>query len=191
MESVTSIALEGGPVYEFPKRFAQRKRISYVVLPGLFYGSLLVGLVISGPEVWGNAQLVLYMFLFLTAVMGFFMLLVLSSKPWILVFRDRVRVGRWEFPIDRLRAVIVYVDRRLMFDRPPYQLIFVVQDPEGGQMRFTSEAIRNVQDLDTLVRDLRELLPGVEFLDRTLSGGSAVSQEMLEAMSAQPDEPAR
>ncbi|NIP36896.1 MAG: hypothetical protein GWN18_18185, partial [Thermoplasmata archaeon] len=175
MESVTSIALEGGPVYEFPKRFAQRKRISYVVLPGLFYGSLLVGLVISGPEVWGNAQLVLYMFLFLTAVMGFFMLLVLSSKPWILVFRDRVRVGRWEFPIDRLRAVIVYVDRRLMFDRPPYQLIFVVQDPEGGQMRFTSEAIRNVQDLDTLVRDLRELLPGVEFLDRTLSGGSAVS----------------
>ena len=48
-----------------------------------------------------------------------------------------------------------------------------------------SEAIRNGQDVDTIVRDLRELLPDVVFLDRTMTGGTAVSQEFLEAMAAQ------
>jgi hypothetical protein len=176
------------PIYEFPKRFARRKRLSYMVLPILFYGSLAVGLLVGGPDVRSNTTLVLYMFLFLTAVMGFFMLLILTSRPWILVFHDRVRVGSMEFPIPRLQAIVVFVDRRLLFERPPYQLIFIVEDPDVGQMRFTSEAIRNVQDVDTVVRDLRELLPEVEFVDRTLTGGSAVSQEMLEAMEAQVDE---
>lgn len=176
------------PIYEFPKRFARRKRLSYVALPLLFYGSLAVGLAVSGPEVRGNARLTLYLFLFLTAVMGFFVLLIYTSRPWILVYHDRVRVGSMEFPLSRLQAIVVFMDRRLVFERPPYQLIFIVDDPDIGQMRVTSEAIRNVQDVDTVVRDLRGLLPDVEFVDRTISGGSAVSPEMLEAMEAQSDD---
>jgi hypothetical protein len=178
-------AVTDGAIYEFPKRFARRRRRSLVVLPLLFYGALAAGLAVAGPSVRANTQLVLYLFLFLTAVMGFFMLLVLSSRPWILVFPDRVRVGGAEFPTSGLRAVVVFVDRRMLFERPPYQLIFIVEDPELGKVRFTSEAIRNVQDVDTLVRDLRELLPGVEFVDRTLSGGAAVTQGMLASMSSQ------
>ncbi len=180
--------LDDRHIYEFPKRFARRKRVSYMVLPVLFYGSLALGLLVGGPEVRSNTTLVLYMFLFLTAIMGFFLLLIHTSRPWILVFHDRVRVGSMEFPIARLRAIIVFVDRRLLFERPPYQLIFIVDDADVGQIRVTSEAIRNVQDVDTVVRDLRELLPDVEFVDRTLTGGSAVSDEMLEAMQAQNDE---
>jgi hypothetical protein len=177
-----------GAAYEFPKSFARRRRSSLMVLPVLFYGALLAGLAVGGPSVWGNMQLILYLFLFLSAVMAFFMLLVLSSRPWILVFHDRMRVGSMEFPISRLQAIVVFMDRRLVFERPPYQLIFLVEDPEIGQLRITSEAIRNVQDVDTLVRDLRELLPEVEFVDRTLSGGSVVSQEMLDAMAANADD---
>ena len=180
--SGTEHALEDAPVYEFPKRMARRKRISYVALPALFYGSLLVGLAVAGPSVWGNARLVLYMSLFLTGVMGFFMLLVHSSRPWLLVFGDRGRVGGREFAIKDLGTVIVYVDRRMMFERPPYQLIFLVDDPVEGPTRIISEAMRNVQDVDTAVRDLRRLLPGVEFVDRTLSGGSALDRKMVASM---------
>jgi hypothetical protein len=176
------------PVYEYPKAFARRKRLSFIILPALFYGALLVGILLAGPSVSGNGQLVLYMFLFLTVILGFFLLLVHSSRPWILVYRDRVRVGGMEFPIRSIEAIIVYMDRRMMFERPPYQLIFVVAHPEVGQIRVTSEAIRNVQDVDTVVRDLRGLIPDAEYVDRTLTGGSAVSHEMLEAMPSQPEE---
>jgi hypothetical protein len=172
------------PIYEFPRQFARRKRISYLALPALFYGALLVGLLVSGTGVRANTQLVLYMFGFLTAIIGFFMLLIYSTRPWILVFPSSMRVGRREFQTRDLRAVIVYMDRRLMFDRPPYQLIFMVNDPLLGTVRVNSSGIRNVQDVDTVVRDLRELLPDVEFLDRTLSGGSAVTEELLEALEA-------
>ncbi len=175
------------PLYEFPKRFGRRKRVSYVVLPVIFYGSLGAGLAVGGPGVWTNTPLVLYTFLFLTAVMGFFMLLVRSGRPWILVFRDRLRVGTVEFPVGDLTTVIVFLDRRMMFERPPYQLVFVVDDRSRGPMRVTSEAIRNVQDLDTLARDLRGLLPGVEFVDRTLSGGSAMSRGMVASVGAKGD----
>jgi len=180
--------LSDEPVYEYPRRFAHRKRISYLVMPILFYGALLVGLLVSGPEVRANTQLVLYMFLFLTAVMGFFMLLTYSARPWILVFPDRIRVGGREFDAHNLRTIIVFMDHRLMFDRPPYQLIFVVDDPGMGPITVRSEAIRNVQDVDTVVRDLRRLFPDVEFIDRTLTGGSAVPKEMLEAMGTRVDE---
>ena len=170
------------PIYEFPKRFQRRKRISYVVLPALFYGALLVGIGVGGPEVRDNTDLVLYMFLFLTAILGILMLLIYSSRPWVLMFPGRMRVGLTEFPTKDISALVVFLDRRLMFDRPPYQLIFMVDDPTLGSIQVTSEAIRNVQDVDTIVRDLRELLPEVEFLDRTLSGGSTVSAGKLEAM---------
>lgn len=170
------------PIYEYPKRFERRKRISYVVLPALFYGALLVGIGVGGPEVRDNTDLVLYMFLFLTAILGILMLLIHSSRPWVLVYPGRMRVGNTEFPIKDISTVVVFMDRRLMFDRPPYQLIFIVDDPTMGPIRVTSEAIRNVQDVDTIVRDLRELLPEVEFLDRTLTGGSTLSAGMLEAM---------
>jgi hypothetical protein len=162
--------------------------MSLVVLPFLFYGALLVGAALGGPSVRGNTELMLYLFLFLTAIMGFFMLLVHSSRPWIVVFDGRMRVGGLEFLIRDLSSVIVFLDRRMVFERPPYQLIVLVDDPVHGPAKITSEAIRNVQDVDTVVRDLRRLLPGVEFVDRTPIGGSAVSEEMLEAMSAQPDE---
>lgn len=188
MEVRPGEVLDDRPVYEFPKRFARRKRMSLVVLPFLFYGALLVGAVLGGPSVWGNTELMLYLFLFLTAIMGFFMLLAYSSRPWILVFDDSMRVGGIGFRIKDLHSVVVFLDRRMMFERPPYQLIFLVDDPVHGPARITSEAIRNVQDVDTVVRDLRRLLPDVEFVDRTPTGGSAVSEEMLEAMSAQPDE---
>jgi hypothetical protein len=177
-----------GPVYEYPKNFQRRKRISFLVLPALFYGALLVGILMAGPSVSSNSQLVLYMFLFLSGVLLFFLLLVQSSRPWILVYPHKVRVGGMEFPTNILQSVIVFMDRRMMFERPPYQLIFVVSYPDVGQVRITSEAIRNVQDVDTIVRDLRELLPHVEFVDRTLTGGSAVSSKMLENMASQPED---
>lgn len=171
------------PIYEFPKRFERRKRISYVILPVLFYGALLVGIGLGGTEVRGNLELVLYLFLFLTAILGIMMLLVYSSRPWVLVYPGKMRVGSKEFATKDIRAVVVFMDRRLMFERAPYQLIFVVDDPTFGSTRVTSEAIRNVQDVDTIVRDLRELLPGVEFVDRTLTGGSAASAEMMKALA--------
>ncbi|MCK5252877.1 MAG: hypothetical protein KAQ96_08000 [Thermoplasmata archaeon] len=176
------------PIYEFPKRFSRRKRMSYIVLPLLFYGALLMGILVGGPDVYGNIGLVMYMTLFLTLVLGFFMLLIYSSRPWVMIYPNKVRVGKVEFPTKYLEAIIVFMDRRLMFERPPYQLIFLADDPALGPIKVTSEAIRNVQDVDTIVRDLRQLLPEVEFVDRTLMGGSAVSQEMLEAMGAQSDE---
>ena len=176
------------PIYEFPKRFSRRKRISYIALPILFYGALLVGMLVGGQAVSGNTELVLYMFGFLTVILGFFMLLIYSARPWVLVYPSRIRVGKMEFPTRDLHTVIVFMDRRLMFERPPYQLIFIVDDPALGPIKVTSEAIRNVQDVDTIVRDLRQLLPEVEFVDRTLMGGSAVSQEILEAMGAPSEE---
>ena len=99
-----------------------------------------------------------------------------------------MRVGRKEFNNTDLRAVIVYMDRRLMFERPPYQLIFMVDDPQTGLTRINSTGIRNVQDVDTVVRDLQRLFPDVEFLDRTMTGGSAVTKEMLDIMGARMDE---
>jgi hypothetical protein len=174
--------MDDGPVYEFPKRFSHRKRISLIVIPALFYGAMLVGILLGGPDVRGNTQLLVYLFAFLTLVMGFFMLLVYTSRPWIQVHREKMRVGGREFPIKYLKKVVVYLDRKMLFERPPYQVIFLVDDPLEGQIRVTSEAVRNVQDVDTIVRDLRQLLPDVEFVDRTLSGGSTVSLESLEAM---------
>ena len=56
------------------------------------------------------------------------------------------------------------------------------------RFKVTSEAIRNVQDVDTIVRDLRRLLPDVEFVDRTLTGGTANSNDILDAMGARMDE---
>jgi hypothetical protein len=176
------------PVYEFPKRFARRKRISYLVLPTLFYGALVVGFLLAGPSVIGNTQLVLSMFGFLTVVLAFFMLLIYSSRPWILVYPRRIHVGGEQFDTQHLQAIIVFMDRRMMFERPPYQLIFVVDDPDLGPTRVTSEAIRNVQDVDTIVRDLRKLLPEVKFVDRTLTGGTANSQDMMDAMGVRIDE---
>lgn len=176
------------PIYEFPKQFSRRKRVSYIALPALFYGALLVGMLAGGPAVSGNTELVLYMFGFITVILGFFMLLIYSARPWVLVYPSRVRVGKMEFPTRYLRTVIVFMDRRLMFERSPYQLIFVVDDPALGPIKVTSEAIRNVQDVDTIVRDLRQLLPEVEFLDRTLMGGSAVSQEIVEAMGVRSED---
>ncbi|MCK5251516.1 MAG: hypothetical protein KAQ96_01150, partial [Thermoplasmata archaeon] len=58
------------PIYEFPKRFSRRKRISYIILPALFYGAILVGMLVGGQAVSGNTELVLYMFGFLTVILG-------------------------------------------------------------------------------------------------------------------------
>lgn len=182
MSGALSALIDDGPVYEFPKRFSRRKRISYMVIPTLFYGSMAVGFALGGPDVRGNLQLMAYLFAFLTLVMAFFLLLVYTARPWILVFRDTMRVGRREFLIKHLKKVVVYLDRKMLFERPPYQVIFLVDDPLEGEMRITSEAVRNVQDVDTIVRDLRRLLPNVEFVDRTMSGGSAVDLETLDAM---------
>ena len=171
------------PVYEFPKEFKKRRRRNLVVLPALFYGALLAGLLLSGT--W-DPGLVLSLTGFLSLVLLLFMALAWSARPWVIVYTDSVMVGGHRFPRDDLRTVVVFVDRRMMFERPPYQVIFMVDDPQAGPTRYTSEAIRNVQDVDTLVRDLRRLLPGVEFVDRTPTGASAVSEQMLATMGDEP-----
>jgi len=171
------------PVYEFPKEFKKRRRRNLVILPVLFYGALLVGLLLSGS--WDRG-LVVSLMAFLSLVLLLFMALAWSARPWIIVYTGSVMVGGHRFRRDDLRTVVVYVDRRMMFERPPYQLIFVVDDPHAGPTRYTSEAIRNVQDVDTLVRDLRRILPGVEFVDRTPTGASAVSEQTLAAMGDGP-----
>jgi hypothetical protein len=45
-----------------------------------------------------------------------------------------------------------------------------------------------VQDVDTIVRDLRKLLPDVEFKDRTMSDGSAVTRGMLDDIRMRSDD---
>lgn len=170
-------------VYEFPKEFKKRRRRNLVILPVLFYGALLAGLLLSGS--WDRG-LVVSLMAFLSLVLLLFMALAWSARPWIIVYTDSIMVGGHRFRRDDLRTVVVYVDRRMMFERPPYQLIFVVDDPHAGPTRYTSEAVRNVQDVDTLVRDLRHILPGVEFVDRTPTGASAVSEQTLAAMGDGP-----
>lgn len=175
-------------VYEFPRRFRSRKRRNLVILPALFYGALLAGLLLSGSPGDMDTGLVLSLTGFLTLVLLLFMAIAWSAKPWVQVLTDSLVVGGHRFRRDALTSVVVFVDRRMMLERPPYQLIFVVDDPRAGPTRYTSEAIRNVQDVDTLVRDLRRLLPDVEFLDRTPTGASAVTEQMLLEMGRGPDQ---
>lgn len=181
----------GGPVYRFPRDLEMRRRRAYVIIPLLFYGSALIAMAVSGPvETWNVGFLSMVM-LFLTLVVAFLLVLVRYQRPWVELHQDTMRVGRHEFQVSDLRSVIVYLDRKLMFERPPYQLIFLVVEPDYGPKWIYTDPIRNVQDLDSVVRDLRGLLPDVAFLDRTLSGGPSVPSEILDRPVGEIDQSGR
>ena len=153
--------------YEYPSDLRKRKRMGYVLVPVLFYVPILIGLALSGGGGGVGTNFLLVLVMFLSIFVGLLLLIVHGQRLWVEIDGPVMRVEGREFQLRHLVAMGLEIKGRTGLEPINYVITFDVLEPPSGPVRFETHPIHSVRDADTLVRDLRRLLPGLDFHDRT------------------------
>ena len=172
-----------GSRYEFPKNLKTRKLWGYILIPVLFYSPLLIGLATIDPDEGVNPDFLLTVAMFLSIFVGLLLIVVYSQRPWVTIEDYTMTVEKDEFQINHLGSFSLFIKRRAGLQPTEYIIAFDIFEPGSPTWRATTHSIRSVKDADTLVRDLRTLLPDVTFYDRTPLAEAFATHDRLERMS--------
>jgi len=172
-----------GSRYEFPKNLKTRKLLGYILIPVLFYSPLLIGLATSNQEDGVSTDFLLTTAMFLSIFVGLLMVIVHSQRPWVIIEDFTMTVEDQEFQINHLGSFNLFIKKRAGLQQTEYVISFDIFEPGSPTWSATTHSIRSVKDADTLVRDLRTLLPDVTFYDRTPLAEAIVTHDRIERMA--------
>ncbi len=172
-----------GSRYEFPKNLKTRKLWGYILIPVLFYSPLLIGLATIDPDEGVSTDFLLTIAMFLSIFVGLLMIVVHSQRPWVIIEDYTMTVEKEKFQINHLGSFSLFIKHRAGLQPTEYFIAFDIFEPGSPPWKASTHSIRSVKDADTLVRDLRTLLPDVTFYDRTPLAEAFVIHDRLERMS--------
>ncbi len=172
-----------GSRYEFPKNLKTRKLLGYILIPLLFYSPLLIGLATNDPDEGVSTDFLLTTAMFLSIFVGLLMVIVYSQRPWVIIEDYTMTVENQEFQINHLGSFSLLIKKRVGLQPTEYLISFDIFEPGSPTWRATTHSIRSVKDADTLVRDLRTLLPDVTFYDRTPLAEAFATHDRQERVS--------
>jgi hypothetical protein len=121
--------------------------------------------------------------MFLSIFVGLLMIIVYSQRPWVTIEDYTMTVEREEFQLNHLGSFSLFIKRRAGLQPTEYFIAFDIFEPGSPPWNATTHSIRSVKDADTLVRDLRTLLPDVTFYDRTPLAEALATHDRLERMA--------
>lgn len=177
-----------GSRYEFPKNLKSRKLAGYILIPVLFYSPLLIGLATNDAEEGVSTDFLLAIAMFLSIFVGLLMIVVYSQRPWVIIEDYTMTVENEEFQINHLGSISLSIKKRAGLQPTEYFIAFDIFEPGSPPWTATTHSIRSVKDADTLVRDLKTLLPDVTFYDRTPLAEAFATHDRIERLSRRDNE---